>query len=109
MANLSSIKPSTNSCKKKVEDLHGEFTRARHFTRDIIGTLVNCGDNTNLTEEIGIFARQMPEFNILAEQRVTCLALLRKICTGEMQIEEAIRLLRVAEQQLTEALQCINL
>jgi hypothetical protein len=98
-----------NSIKKKVMDLHEELTRAKHVVKDIKGSLESCTEATNLTETIGIYARQMPNFKILAEQRVSCLSFVRQVCTGELKKEEALELLGVAEKHLNEALDCIKL
>lgn len=95
--------------KGKVLELHIELTSAKNLVKDIIGTLKICNDNTNLTQTVGIYARQMPNFKILAEQRVDCLSLVRQICTGEMKAQEAIELFKTAEKQLDEALNCFNL
>ena len=95
--------------KGKLEALYDEFLRAKHVVKDIIGSLELCDDNTNLTQKIGIYARQMPEFKILAEKRVSCLSCIRQVCTGEMTVEEAIKIFRTAEKQLDEALDCIKL
>jgi len=98
-----------NNLKKKVQDLHEEFTRAKHVVKDIKGSLEACTETTNLTKEIGIYAREMPPFKILAEQRVSIISFVRQVCTGELQAEEALQLLRVAEKYLDEALDCIKL
>lgn len=95
--------------KGKVKELHDEIWRARNVAKDIIGSLESCHDNTNLTQTIGIYARQMPEFKILAEQRVACLSLLRQVCTGELSVAKALDLFQTAEKQLNEALDCIKL
>ena len=99
----------TKDIKGKVKELHEELWRARNVVKDIIGSLDCCDDNTNLTREIGIYARKMPEFKILAEKRVSCISCVRQVCTGEMSVEKALELFRVAEKQLDEALDCIKL
>lgn len=98
-----------NFIKKKVQDLHEELTRAKHVVEDIKGSLKACTEATNLTKEIGIYARQMPDFKILAEQRMSCLSFVRQVCTGELKPAEALELLEVAEKHLSEALDCIKL
>ena len=95
--------------KGKIEELYNEIWRARNIVNDIIGSLKACNVNTNLTQDIGVFARQMPEFKILAEQRVTYLSYLRQVCTGENSIEKALELFQVAKKQLDEGMACIKL
>lgn len=95
--------------KGKVLELHSELTSARHLVKDIIGTLKCCDDGTILTQAVGIYARQMPKFKILAEQRVHSLSIVRQVCTGEIEIEKAIELFKTAEKQLDDALACFNL
>ena len=99
----------TNDIKGKVKKLYDELWSARNVVRDIIGSLETCDDNTNLTQKIGIYARQMPEFKILAEKRVHCLSIVRQVCTGEMSVEKSLELFHIAEKQLNEALDCIKL
>ena len=99
----------TRDIKGKVKELHGEILCAKHFVRDIIETLEFCDENTNLTQKVGIFARQMPELKILAEKRVACLSILRQVCTGEISVDKALELFHTAEKQLDEALDCIKL
>lgn len=95
--------------KRKVLDLHSELCNAKSLVKDIIGTLKCCDDDTILTQAVGRYARQMPKFKILAEQRVACLSLIRQVCTGEIKLEEAIELFKTAEKQLDDALACFNL
>ena len=95
--------------KGKVKALHDEILCAKNVVKDIIGSLESCDDNTNLTQAIGIYARQMPEFKILAEKRVACISGVRQVCTGEISISKALELFQAAEKQLNEALDCIKL
>lgn len=95
--------------KGKVEELYTEIWRARNIVTDILGSLKACNVNTNLTQDIGVFAQQMPEFKILAEQRVTYLSYLRQVCTGEMRVEEALELFQVVKKQLDEGMACFKL
>ena len=99
----------TKDIKGKVKELYDEIWRARNVVRDIIGSLETCDDNTNLTQKIGIYARQMPEFKILTEKRVACLSIVRQVCTGEISVEKSLELFHTAEKQLNEALECIKL
>ena len=99
----------TKDIKGKVKELYDEIWRAQNVVRDIIASLETCDDNTNLTQKIGIYARQMPEFKILAEKRVSCLSIVRQVCTGEISIEKSLELFHTAEKQLSEALECIKL
>ena len=83
--------------------------RSLIMIKDIIGSLETCDDDTNLTQKIGIYARQMPEFKILTEQRVACLSIVRQVCTGELSLEKSLEFFHTAEKQLNEALECIKL
>ena len=95
--------------KWKVHQLHQELIRANDFVKNVICALEGCNDQTNLTETIGFFAREIPEFRILAERRVSCLSCIRQVCTGELSVEKALELFRTAEKQLNEALNCITI
>lgn len=99
----------TKDIKGKVKDLHDEIWCAQNVVKNIISSLETCDDNTNLTQKIGIYARQMPEFKILAEKRVACISIIRQVCTGEISVEKSLKLFHTAEKQLNEALECINL
>lgn len=95
--------------KGKIKNLYEEIWSARNVVKDIIGSLETCDDDTNLTQKIGIYARQMPEFKILTEQRVACLSIVRQVCTGELSLEKSLEFFHTAEKQLNEALECIKL
>ena len=99
----------TKDIKGKVKALHDEIFCAKCVVKEIIGALESCDINTNLTQTIGIYARQMPEFKILADKRVSCLSCVRQVCTGEMSVSKALELFHTAEKQLDEALDCIKL
>lgn len=98
----------TKDIKGKVKELYDELYSARNVVKDIICSLESCDDNTNLTQVIGVYARQMPVYKILAEKRVACISCLRQVCTGEMSVEKALELFRIAEKQLNEALDCFK-
>ena len=98
-----------NTIKGKVLALHQELTNAEAFVELILKDLENCNKDTNLTEKIGEYARRMPDFKILAKQRIQVLSCIRQVCTGEMTIEKAIELFKTAQQQLDEALECFKL
>lgn len=99
----------TKDIKGKVKELHDELYSARTVVADIISSLESCDDTTNLTQAIGVYARQMPGYKILAEKRVSCISCLRQVCTGEMSVEKALELFHIAEKQLNEALDFIKL
>ena len=71
--------------------LKEELRIARGLVFDIIGVLDNVKDETNLTNEVGIFAVQMPEFKILTKDADAAKRILRMVCTGEMQPGEAAK------------------
>ncbi len=98
----------TKTVCEKVRELYCEILSARTIVKDIIDTLKFCNDTTNLTQNIGIFARQMPEFKILSEQKVACISYIRQVCTGEISTEKALELFHMAQKQLDEALEHIH-
>lgn len=98
----------TRDIKGKVQDLYNELSCANQSVKDVIASLQSCSHSTNLTEKVGIHARQMPEFKILVEPRVHCLSIIRQVCTGEMPVEKALKLFQEAEKQLKAALDCFN-
>ena len=60
-----------------------------NFANDIVGTLNLVNQETNLTKEVGIFVRQVPDFKVLARDAESLKKLLRKVCTGETDPHDA--------------------
>jgi hypothetical protein len=98
----------TKDIKGKVEEIYDELHHANCLVNKIINALEDCNANTNLTQEIGAFARKMPIFNFLAEKQEICLLVIRKVCTGEKKPEKALKFFREAQKQLHDALACFK-
>ena len=98
-----------NDIKGKLQEMHDEILCARNLTRDIIGDLESCDENTNLTQKIGIYAREMPDFNYLAGKRAEAISHIRGVCTGELSISLALEYFRHAEKHLNESLKYFKL
>ncbi len=90
------------------QNLSKEINDALTFVCALIDALDECNATTNLTNKIGRYARKMPEFKILSEQRIKCLSLIRQVCTGEMSPENASQLLVESVGQLHAANDYLN-
>lgn len=98
---------SKNVCER-VKELYCEILKAECLVKAIIAALDFCTDTSNLMQDIGIFARRMPKFRILSDQRATYILYVRQVCTGEISIEKALELFHTVLKQLDEALEYID-
>jgi len=71
--------------------LKEELRIADGLIRDIMGSLTAAHENSakNLTNYIGIYIREMPDFKVLAKDAEEAKQLLRKVCSGEIKPNEA--------------------
>ena len=88
----------------KVRLLKQEILSAIGVCRDLSGALQGVTDETDFRNEIGFFARQTPDWRILTDERCRFQDGVRRICTGEVSVDEAIQVL---QSTLTE-LELIN-
>ncbi len=83
----------------KARLLKTEILSAKSVIRDIIGSLKGVDDYSDVRKEIGIFARQMPDWKIMAAEKEQLKDLIRKVCTGETStIEAEGKLVRALEE-----------
>ena len=79
--------------EKKVLNCYRELSRMELMIRNLLFELKmykNDHRETNLTESIGRYARDMPRFVIFKEQADYLKTCIRKICSGEFSMEVAI-------------------
>lgn len=67
-----------------MKTLKGEVKQAKALCLDIISDLEQITATDNLTNRIGIYVRQMPEFKVLTKDAETAKQTLRKVCSGEI-------------------------
>ena len=84
----------------KVRLLKEEVFSAINVCKDIIGALEGLESNSDYRKEIGIFAVQMPDWKILADERIKAVNLIRQVCSGEFSPSKAIDLFRSALKEL---------
>lgn len=73
----------------KVRLLKEEVFSAKGICKDIIGALSGVDDNTDYRREIGIFAKQAPNWKILVDEKHRMQELIRQVCTDEVAASEA--------------------
>lgn len=88
-----------------VKQLKEELRIARGLINDIVITLNNVRTETNLTQKVGTFAVQMPEFKILTKDADAAKRILRMVCTGEMQPGEAAQKFKCAYKEIDDLYQ----
>lgn len=67
--------------------------------QNIFDTLANC-PKEQFMNRIGIFARQMPDYKILTDEKKNGLLVVRQICTGELSVEEAKKVIKETQKKL---------
>jgi len=94
------------SITAKVRKLAEELDSAITVGKGLQEALESYTDFDKLDEKIGIFARQMPDWRILTEEKQNGLNFVRKICTGEISILEAKELVEklISELESTRRL-----
>ena len=88
--------------------LKQELLSARGLLQDIIGTLSNVTNETNLTKTVGIFVIQMPEYKILTKDSDSCKQILRKVCSGEIPASKAIESFRSALKEINPIIDMLS-
>lgn len=82
-----------------MKTLKGEVKQARNLCMDIVGDLEKISSD-NLTEKIGIYVRQMPDFKVLSKDAESAKQLLRKVCSGEVTPSDASNQFKSGIRQL---------
>lgn len=85
---------------KNTVTLKEELLLAQPLIQKILCTLKNVNSKTNLTEKIGVFIPQLPEFRILSRDFANVKGILRKVCSGEVLIEDAVYFFYCANQEI---------
>lgn len=85
---------------KNTLTLREELHTAQPLIKKILCALKNVNSKTNLTETIGVFIPQLPEFRILSRDFGNVKGILRKVCSGEVLIEDALYYFNCANQEI---------
>lgn len=89
--------------------LHDELVKALSFMRKLEEALNECSAKENLTGKIGIpFIAKMPKFKILEREADEMKQKLRRVCSGEVSLEETRRKVREYVKDIEEVLQVID-
>ena len=94
---------------EKIGRVVREMSSAQEFLKELKKALENCSGNTDLSEKIGKFAREMPEFEYLKHQADFIKSDIRKICSKELPVVEAIKKVEEYNNILFEALRCFDI
>ena len=85
---------------ESTKTLRKELRVANNYINDIISVFANINSKDNLTEKIGKFVINMPEFKVLARDSEMARLILRKVCTGEINIVHASEKLIQAQDEI---------
>lgn len=96
------------SITSKLRALVGELESAIHVCDDLLGTLESCQVN-QLTNCVGVFARQMPDYKIMREERQEAIDIIRQVCTQEMSVNKAKEIISKARAELENTRKLIHL
>lgn len=89
--------------------MYSELEKADRFMQTLKNALDFCKEESNLREEIGIpFITKMPKFKILEREADEMKQKIRKVCSGEISLEEARKGAREYEKYIEEVLQVID-
>lgn len=98
-----------NPLMYKAALLYSELAKADSFMRKLKKTLDECNENDDLTRKIGIpFIAKMPRFKILEREADEIKQKLRRVCSGEVSLEEARKRAMEYEKDIEEVLQVID-
>ena len=81
-----------------------ELRNVKCYILMLLTDLGRCDSSTNLYECIGIYARRMPESGMGKDYHDMIVDSVRKVCTGELSIENAITLFEETIKQIDDAL-----
>ena len=101
-----------NNCNPlmyKAALLYSELEKAQTLMGNIVSTLDVCNEESDLRNEIGIpYINKMPKFKIFEKEAAKLKDKLRKVCSGEVSIEEAKKEAKRIRDDLNEALQVMD-
>ena len=84
--------------------LKEELRIASGLIRDIMGVLSDPKSLDNLTQSVGVFVLEMPEFKVLTKDSESAKRILRKVCTGEIKPAEAFCMFDLALKEVNTLL-----
>lgn len=85
--------------------IHKEFMVASNYVNDVINYLESCKDSGNNIDEIGMYKNKMPKFNYIGDKQITIY--INLLCSGKIEISEAITALQKIEKAFNSALRTI--
>ena len=88
--------------------LREELRIARGVIRDIMSVLSDHKSLNNLTQQVGIFVIEMPDFKVLARDADSGKQLLRKVCSGEVKPMDAYLKLNTALEEVNSLLNVLD-
>ena len=101
-----------NNCNPlmyKAALLYSELETAQTLMCNIVSTLDVCNEESDLRKEIGIpYINKMPKFKIFEKEAAWLKDKLRKVCSGEISLEEAEKEAKIIRDYIKEVLQAIN-
>ena len=78
---------------------------ASNYVNDVINYLESCKDSGNNIDEIGMYKNEMPKFNYIGDKQITIY--INLLCSGKIEISEAITALQKIEKAFNSALRTI--
>ena len=98
-----------NPLMYKAALLYSELETAQTLMCNIVSTLDVCNEESDLRKKIGIrYINKMPKFKIFEKEVAKLKDELRKVCSGEISLEEAEKEAKRIRDYLNEALQVID-
>jgi hypothetical protein len=96
------------SAAGQVRTIAEELDAAIGIGKDVLGTLETVKPRS-LTEKIGSFVKEIPDWKLLVLERRVAIDFIRQICTAELSIAEAKELCKKYISELEETRRLINL
>ena len=98
-----------NPLMYKAALLYKELKIAKGYVKDVIGTLENWDSSKDFIKDIGYpYISKMPKFTILQNEADKVKQYLRRVCSGELTIEDAYKKGKRIEDNLDEVLQIFD-
>lgn len=98
-----------NDFKEIISTINSELLSAQSFLEKLNNSLHYCHSGTNLSDEIGIYTKQLPEFIYLKDFRQKTLTIIRQVCTKELDKSDAECAFATELDNIKETLNCIKL
>ena len=91
-----------------MKTLKGELVSVKSIFTGIISVLEKVESKTNLTTELGIYAIQMPEYKVFNKDAEYAKKTIRKVCSGELSIPDALQRFRFALSEVDELVKMLD-